>query len=134
MKENAFVRAVNKPLPKDVHHQGMSAGGLGGTGGTPDHYYDFKRDFWVEFKVADTFGNAGYNIGGMLSALQTKWLNRRFEIGGNCCVIVGVPSNKTRGFVVDHPDQWASRVHKDFFIPRLMYAPELAAYILSRVS
>lgn len=137
MNEAAFRRAVCKLLPADVHQQGMAAGPFS-TAGTPDKYFDYKRDLWIEFKLADHHGNRGYNVGGdgscMLTDLQKRWLRRRWKTGGNACVIVGVPSNRARGFVLETPEEWESVVSKDLFIPRLKYAPELAHYILTRVS
>lgn len=137
MKESGFVKSVCRLLPGDVYQQGMAASAMG-SNGTPDRYFDCKRDLWVEFKMADSQGNRGYNVGigdnSMLTGLQKRWLQRRWKAGSNACVIVGVPSDRTRGFVLESPEEWLAVVRKEFFIPRLKYAPELAAYILSRVS
>lgn len=127
---------MNK-LPREVHVQSMTLAALS-TNGTPDRYLDYKRDLWVEFKMADTYGNKGYNVGaddkGMLSPKQREWLRRRWTAGFNAVVIVGVPSDKARGFVLTEPDEWETRVMPEVFIPRLMYAAQLAAYLLERVS
>lgn len=137
MNEAGFRKRVCDLLPGDVFHQGMAAGPFS-TAGTPDKYFDYKRDLWVEFKLAQHHGNRGYNVGGegscMLTELQKRWLRRRWEIGGNACVIVGVPSNRVRGFVLETPDEWEAVVPKLTFIERLKWAPELAHYILTRVS
>ena len=137
MNEHKFTKAVVDKLPADVHVQSMTLASISHTG-TPDRYIDYKSDLWVEFKQATTFGNKGYNVGGegesMLSERQKQWLRRRWKNGGNACVIVGVPSDRARGFVLETPREWECVVRKEFFLPRLMYAAELAAYILKRVS
>ncbi len=137
MKESGFVKAVCRLLPGDVYQQGMAAGAFG-SNGTPDRYFDYRKELWVEFKMATSHGSRGYNVGdgenSMLSGLQKAWLCRRWRAGRNACVIVGVPSDHTRGFVLDTPNEWMGVVKPETFIPRLKYAPELAAYILSRVS
>ena len=103
--------------------------------GTPDRYIDYRHDLWVEFKYAKTSGaRNGLDIGGMLSESQKLWLGRRFEAGGNAVVIVGVPSDRTRGFVVETPELWLGRVDTAYIVKHIKSAPELAAYILSRVT
>jgi hypothetical protein len=137
MNEHGFTEAVTSKLPSDVHVQSMTLASVSHTG-TPDRYFDYRADLWVEFKYAKNHGRNGFNIGvgpdSMLSDRQKLWLERRWKNGHNACVIVGVPSDRTRGFVLESPDEWLSVVHKELFIPRLKYAAELAAYILSRIS
>lgn len=137
MNEHGFTKAVLTKLPKDVHIQSMTMASLT-TNGTPDRYLDFKRDLWVEFKMANTFGNKGYNVGAddksMLSAPQKRWLRRRYAAGKNCVVVVGVPSDKARGFILYEPAMWESRVMPDEFMSRLMYASEIAARLLELIS
>lgn len=137
MNEHSFTRAVMSKLPKDVHVQSMTFAALS-SNGTPDRYVDYKRDLWIEFKYAATQGRNGYNVGaddkGMLSAKQKEWLSRRHAAGGNCLVIVGVPSDRARGFILTSPAEWESVVLPEVFIPRLDYAGGLAAHILRSVS
>lgn len=133
MNEHSFTKAVMGKLPKDVHVQSMTMASLT-TNGTPDRYLDFKRDWWVEFKFADTYGTKGYDVGKMLSGPQKEWLGRRYEAGKNCCVVVGVPSDRARGFMLHTPDEWLSRVMPDVFIPRLQDAARIAATLLEFVS
>lgn len=137
MNEHQFTKAVVNKLPKDVHVQSMTLASLS-TNGTPDRYLDYRRDLWVEFKMATTHGRNGYNVGaddkGMLSAKQKEWLRRRWEAGSNAMVVVGVPSDRARGFILSAPDEWESRVLPEVFIPRLMYAAQIAAHLLERVS
>ncbi len=136
MKESGFIKAVTRLLPKEVHQQSMTGGSMT-YGGTPDRYFDHQGDLWVEFKMAKTHGTRGYNVGaddqGMLSELQKKWLRRRHHSGGNAWVIVGVPSDKTRGFILDDPDLWEGHLPPAVWMPRLMYAPEIAYTIYDRI-
>ncbi len=137
MNEHSFTKAVISKLPKDVHVQSMTFAALSANG-TPDRYIDFNSDLWVEFKYAQTQGRNGYNVGadekGMLSAKQKEWLARRYAKGENCLVVVGVPSDRARGFILTSPAEWEAVVPPEVFIPRLAYAGELAAHILRRVS
>jgi hypothetical protein len=133
VNEHQFTKAVVNKLPKDVHVQSMTMASLT-TNGTPDRYIDYKVDLWAEFKMARTHGRNGYNVGDMLSGPQRLWLRRRFNAGGNCVVVVGVPSDKARGFILTTPDEWDGIIQPAVFIPRLMYAGELAGRLLERVS
>lgn len=134
MNEHGFTRAVVNLIPRDVHVQSMTMAALT-TNGTPDRYFDWHSDLWVEFKYADTSGvRKGLNVGDMLSELQKRWLRRRYTAGGNAIVIVGVPSDRTRGFILTTPDEWEGIVTPQFIMNNVKNAPELAAYILSRVS
>lgn len=133
MNEHSFTKAVVGKLPAAVHVQSMTMASLT-TNGTPDRYLDYKTDFWVEFKYAKTFGNKGYDVGKMLSGPQREWLRRRYKAGHNCCVVVGVPSDKARGFILTKPSEWESRVMPDVFMPRLQDGARLAAALLEFVS
>ena len=134
MNEHSFTKSVLRPLPKDVHVQSMTMAALT-TNGTPDRYLDYKRDLWVEFKYADTSGaRKGLDVGHMLSGPQKRWLRRRYTAGGNAVVIVGVPSDHARGFILETPELWEGRVDTEYIMKNLKRAPELAAYLLSRVS
>lgn len=133
MNEHQFTKAVINKLPKDVHVQSMTMASLT-TNGTPDRYLDYKVDLWAEFKMAKTHGKHGYNVGDMLSGPQRIWLGRRYKAGGNCVVVVGVPSDRARGFILTTPDEWNGIIQPEVFIPRLMYAAELAGRLLERVS
>lgn len=136
MNEHAFTKAVMNKLPKDVHRQSMTPVCITAPG-TPDRYIDYRRDLWAEFKMAKTHGREGYDMQdrkNFISARQELWLNRRYKAGQNCCVVVGVPSDKARGFILWTPEEWCSVIMPAVFIPRLMYAGELAATLLERVS
>lgn len=132
MNEHGFTRAVTRLLPSDVHCQSMTAASAS-FAGTPDRYLDYKRDLWVEFKYAKHVSRNGINVGDMLSPLQRRWLRRRFDAAGNACVVVGVPSDRARGFVLDDPAVWEGVVTQDWVLHNIHNAPELAAYLIGRV-
>lgn len=127
------MRAVLNKLPKQVHRQSMTMASLT-TAGTPDVYLDLDLDLWVEFKW-----NAGLpralDAGRMLSDLQKQWLGRRYAAGGNACVVVGFPwQNRNCGVVLTNPTQWLNAIQKPEYYPLIMAIPEVADYLLSRVS
>ena len=133
MNEHGFTKAVVDKLPSAVHVQSMTFAALSHNG-TPDRYFDYCSDLWGEFKYANSYGSKGYDVEKMLSGPQMRWLRRRYEAAGNCIVIVGVPSDRYRGFILTSPAEWESRIMPEVFIPRLKYAAELAAEILERIS
>lgn len=132
VNEHGFTRAVTRLLPAEVHCQSMTTASLS-YGGTPDRYLDFHRDLWVEFKYAKHVSRNGVAVGRMLSSLQRQWLRRRFDAGGNACVVVGVPSDRARGFVIERPEVWEGVIPKAFVLASIKNAPELAAYLLRRL-
>jgi len=101
--------------------------------GTPDRYIDYHRDLWVEFKYAKHVTRHGIDVGKLLTPLQKRWLRRRWDAGRNACVIVGVPSDRSRGFVLDTPDEWEATVNAARIAKCVVPAAELAAYVLRRV-
>lgn len=133
MNEHGFTRAVTRLLPAEVHCQSMTTASLS-YGGTPDRYLDYHRDLWVEFKYAKHVGRNGVAVGRMLSSLQRQWLRRRFDAGGNACVVVGVPSDRARGFVIERPEDWEGATGRDWIIHNVYSAAELAAYLLRRIA
>ncbi len=133
MKEASFMRAVLNKLPPKVHSQSMTSASLT-TAGTPDRYFDYLSDLWVEFKW-----NAGLprvlDTGRMLSDLQKRWLARRYEVGKNCLVIVGFPYlNKNCGVVLSTPGEWLNPIPRIQFVPMIMTIPQIADHVLSRVT
>lgn len=135
MKESAFRKAVLSHLPKAVHCQPMIAG-MTGVSGTPDTYIDYKRDLWVEWKVLPNEDRLPELIPArsLPTELQHEWLHRRYTAGKNALVIVGVKlRSRAWGFVLDSPSMW-SRLPRDRYEPLLRPAPELAAYLLEKVS
>lgn len=134
MNEHGFTKAVLRLLPRDVHVQSMTAASLT-TNGTPDRYIDYKSDLWVEFKYADTSGaRNGIAVHTMITPLQHRWLERRYNAGKNACVILGLPSDRARGLILETPEEWQSHVTPTTIAQKIVDAPRLAAYLLARVS
>lgn len=132
MNEHSFTRAVMRLLPKEVHVQSMTTASLS-YGGTPDRYVDYRHDLWIEFKYARSVSRNGVHVGKMLSELQKQWLRRRYKAGMNACVIVGLPSDRARGVVLESPSEWEQDVLPTWIATSIKSAPELAHYILKRV-
>lgn len=138
MKESAFRTAVLSKLPPHIHRQPMLAGAMG-YAGTPDTYLDFDRDLWVEWKVLPRDDHLPKVVPekSMPTALQQRWLTRRWNAGGNAVVIVGVKrGGRAHGFVLDSPVQWSPKAPllRDLYESMLVPAVSLAAYITRRVT
>ncbi len=136
MKESAFRTSVLRGIPKHVHAQPNPATFMG-CAGTPDHYFDYQRDLWVEWKVLRVDDKLPKAIPeeSLPSPPQRLWLARRYEAGGNAVVIVGVKLRaRAWGVVLESPEQWSRRLNLSEYQPLLRPSAELAAYIVSRVT
>jgi len=136
MIESAFRTSVCTKLTDKVHRQPMVATFMG-CAGTPDTYFDFASDLWVEWKCLDRDDHLPSTIPEtkMPNPRQRAWLTRRFNAGGNACCIVGLKlRGRAFGFVLETPAEWSSPPSLAWYQPRLRTAAELAAYILKRVS
>lgn len=88
--ETRLRENIHKHLPKGAFKQGNGAGGFS-SNGVPDVYYDGPAsDLWVEYKNLSSKPRDGIVVGDY-TALQHRWLDRRYENGGNAIGIVGVP-------------------------------------------
>lgn len=111
--------------------------GMMGTAGTPDTYLDYKRDLWVEWKVISEDDRVPKQLHAkhLPTPAQALWLNRRWQVGGNAVVLVGIKlRGRAYGLVLATPQDWdGPALLTD---PRLTMrsASELAAYLLERVS
>lgn len=136
MKESAFRTSVLNHVPKKVHAQPWPAGAPGAFPGTPDHYFDWKRDLWVEWKVLNREDHLPASIpeSALPTEKQNSWLTRRYENGGNAVVIVGIKlRSRMHGFVLETPSEWGlPGPLRAWYEPRLRSAAELAAYIVER--
>lgn len=111
--------------------------GMMGTSGTPDSYYDFNLDLWVEWKVLSTEDRLPNVIpqGKMPTELQRLWLDRRWRAGRNAVCIIGVKlRNRAFGIVLETPEEWREPPQREWFEPRLRSAKQLAEYITTRVT
>lgn len=136
MKERAFIDAVHRQLPREVYRQGMTMASMT-TGGTPDYYYDYKRDLWVEYKALrqdDHFPRV-LPEDALPTPLQRQWLNRRFAAGGNVVVAVGLKlKGRAHGILLEDPDQWSTRHPIEWYQPRVLSLQTLCDLLLKRLS
>lgn len=136
MKERAFIDAVHRVLPKDIHRQSMTLGSQS-FAGTPDYYYDWMLDLWVEYKVLrkdDHFPRV-LPEDALPSELQRQWLGRRFAAGGNAVVAVGLKiKGRAHGFLLETPDEWSTRHPMEWYKSRIMPVQELAQRFILRLS
>lgn len=92
--ERRLIEAVHRHLPMSVLRQSMTTASLT-TNGTPDYYYDRDDvegdDLWVEYKALTAMPRSGI-VAGDYSALQMRWLTRRWKRGKNAVGIVGLPN------------------------------------------
>lgn len=116
MREKLLIQAVNRPLPKTLHHQSMTGASMT-MNGIPDRYYDgSKRDGWIEFKQRDSMPRSGLVGGvdnkkdGCYRTLQFDWMRRRWSnciaagVTPNVFGIIGLP-NKT-AVIQTTPTEW----------------------------
>lgn len=107
------------------------------TAGTPDSYYDYKRDLWVEWKSLPGEDYFPRELKGkwMPTVKQCEWLNRRYKAGGNVIVIVGFKiKGRVHGVVLDTPKLWSNPLPEAIYRERMKSAQQLAEYIEGRVS
>ena len=136
MKESAFRTSILNKMPAWVHHQPNPATFMG-TAGTPDHYFDFEKDLWVEWKIFSTDDHlpAFIHPEKLLSPAQTRWLNRRWVAGRNAVVIAGVKIRaRAHGVVFASPEEWSNPLPREHYEPLLLPSADLAAYITKRVT
>lgn len=93
--EKQLIQAVNRPLPKTIHHQSMTSASMTHNG-TPDQYYDGGSEVWVEYKLLKAMPRSGIVVGNV-SPIQLTWLERRYNNAirlahtPNVFVVVGLP-------------------------------------------
>ncbi len=136
VKESAFRTSVLNKLPSWVHDQPMPATFMGASG-TPDHYFDYHTDLWVEWKVMrqDNHMPARIPKESLPTEIQQRWLRRRFAAGGNVVVIVGIKLRaRAYGFVLDRPEMWEGGLDRAAYEPLIVPSAELAAYITTRIT
>jgi hypothetical protein len=136
VKESAFRAAVIRHVPACVHRQPMPAGASGAFPGTPDSYFDYERDLWVEWKV---YPEGVLSVNTPLKALPTDkqrmWLDRRYKAGGNACVILGFKvGSRMHGVVLETPSLWHAPAAREWVRAHSLPAADLGAYIFKRVS
>lgn len=130
MNEAQLIAAVDRRLPKDIHRQSMTGVAIP----TPDRYYDWFRDLWIEYKCLKHMPRSGtwsvfplpdvkQQPQGKLTMLQYRWLLRRNTAGGNAVVVVGLPNK--RALLLPKPVMWEIEMPIDLARP----LEEIAAWI-----
>ena len=106
------------------------------TGGTPDYYYDYELDLWVEYKALSSNDALPALIPerALPTALQRLWLDRRYAAGGNALVAVGLKvKGRVHGFLLENPEEWSTRWPREWYIQRIQPVHTVATRILSRL-
>lgn len=104
-------------------------------GGTPDMYYDYRRNLWVEYKYAALPARDTTVVQVDLSKLQDDWLSRQFNNGLEPWVIVCTHLGRTpMGVIITEPAVWRSGMPCGSFKKLLKNRRELADEIAKRVS
>lgn len=136
MKESTFRQAVQSKVPKKVHRQPIPQG-MQSTAGTPDSYFDYISDLWVEWKSLPGEDFFPLNLKGKYqpTVKQCEWMNRRHAAGGNVIAIVGFKiKGRVCGVVLNTPELWGKPVPEKIYRDLMLTAQQLADYIEKRVS
>lgn len=133
------MASVNKHLPprSELHREKMANPYRGGTF---DHWYDGKRDLWIEWKFIDLPKRPGTMIDlvtprgkkqeSPLSALQQQWGRDRHSNGRQVWVVVGC---KEGGVIFTAPcgeRGWETPLTAEAFGKRLISRKQIAESIV----
>lgn len=115
MKESGLIAAVNRPL---VLYSHSNTGSSMNTNGLPDRYYDGPAgDLWVEFKMLQHMPRNS-TVVGEYSALQLKWMKRRYVYSGFVPNVIGVVGLPNRTAVIQRtPEEWEGGSHVSVAVP-----------------
>jgi hypothetical protein len=134
-KETTFYTGVNNELHEldpEVYFEKMYNPLRGGT---PDMYYEHRRNLWVEYKYVVTPAQARTLVRFDVSSLQNDWLTRNYDNGHEPWVIVGTHAGRVpMGVIVKEPREWRMGMTCDYFRGRLMTRKQIAQAILDRVN
>jgi hypothetical protein len=133
-RESKLYAAIDKHVPSTVYHASMTGATLTGNG-ILDRYYDGpKRDLWIEYKIWPSMPRDGMicvtpilgrkkQPQGRLSHQQLKWAVRRYIVGQNAFVVVGLP-NRT-ALILNYPALW----HRPVPVTRAVSLEEVSEWI-----
>lgn len=127
-QETTYIAGVHKELPKHIYREKMSNPYRGGT---PDCYYEARKQLWVEYKFIEVPKRADTVIKPELSALQADWLQRAYANGHPVRVIVG---SRAGGVILDTPGVWSHGLAAGEFMERVQTKKEIANLISHIVS
>lgn len=136
--ETTFYTSVHKHLPpeSELHREKMANPYRGGTF---DHWYDGKRDLWVEWKfielpkrpdtLIDLCTPRGKKMQSPLSGLQQEWGKARLKNGRAVWVIVGCKA----GGVIYDKGNWSDILTVKEFTARMLSRKDIATKIQRHV-
>jgi hypothetical protein len=103
-------------------------------GGTPDMYYEDRRDLWVEYKYAALPVQDSTWVDVDLSSLQYEWLYRNYMNGHFPWVIIGTHAKLVpMGVILTTPQQWQTGMTCGSFRSKMLTRKGIAQAILDRV-
>lgn len=126
--ETLYANAVNKLIPGHVHREKNNNPYRGGT---PDFFYEWRKQRWVEYKFVEIPKRADTFIKINLSALQVEWLQRNYDNGHEPLVVVG---SRAGGIALRHPGVWTGGVLAGAFLDAAVSKGEIASILLKHVS
>lgn len=131
MRESTYTASVGRLLPPSVYALKLS---LPYTAGVPDSWYSGRGgDLWIEWKYLPRIPSEVDLIGNknpIITRLQQKWLQDRYDEGRQVGVIVGTP-----GGAVVLPDlDWQGIYSRAEFESRLWTKRQVSDWITHRVS
>ena len=130
-RETTFYSGVNKLLLKGIYQEKMFNPLRGGT---PDMYYELRRNLWCEYKYEPLPTRDTTLVACNVSPLQEDWLDRNYANGHAPWVIVGTHLGRTpMGVILKSPQEWHTGMPCGSFKKRLVTQQELANEIARRV-
>lgn len=126
--ENTFIAGVHKQMPSDIYKEKMSNPYRGGT---PDVYYEARFQLWAEYKFIEVPKRADTLIKPNLSELQLDWLQRCYDNGHKCRVIVG---SRAGGVMLAAPGNWKYGITAGEYMASIKTKKEIADILSSIVS
>lgn len=131
-RETTFYSGVNAKLPKEIYQEKMFNPLRGGT---PDMYYELRRNLWCEYKYEPLPARDTSIVRCTVTELQKWWLDRNHANGHKPIVIVGTHLGRVpMGAIFTSPRQWSTGMPCGSFKKLLMTQRELVDEIARRVS
>lgn len=122
--ETTFIESVHRHLPANIHREKMNNPY---SSGTADVWYSgCKNDLWLEYKFLPRVPQRGIvDPAKLLSALQVRWLNGRYDEGRTVGVCIGCPD----GGIILRYREWGHEILAKDFVDRLCSRKDLAFQI-----
>lgn len=126
--ETVYAQGVNKQIPTHIYREKMANPYRGGT---PDFFYEARKQAWVEYKFVELPKREETLIKPNLSALQLAWLQRCYDNGHTAAVVIG---SRAGGIMLRAPGNWLHGVSAGHFIENIKTKKEMAQLITALVS